>query len=133
MTTPFDKLEAQYAAHPREEPFANYVMHYHRIGFVFSRPDFVVFGRPVIRSAPHDQIKDPRFIFKSEDCDCWYLHAASGNMARMWAVVPFRLPWFCWTRINDPLGELTFCQTETLKRLCPPDIHSLENVAVLTH
>lgn len=123
--SPFDKIAAQYAAHPKEESFDRYVMHYHRVGFVFSRPDFFCMGRPVVRSASPSEILDPRHLFDSTKADCWYVHAAAGNMARMFQVVPWELGWFCWTRIQDPLSELQFHPTETIKRLCPPDLNNI--------
>ena len=126
ISSPFAKIEAQYAAHPREEPFVNYLLHYHRHGFVFSRPDFFAMGRPVIRAALPHLILDPKVQFKSEECDCWYVMAAAGNMARMWRIMPWPLEWFSWTRLHDPLAELTFVRTETLIRLCPPDIDDLK-------
>ena len=125
--TPFEKIEAQYAAHPKEEPFVNYLLHYHRHGFVFSRPDFFAMGRAVIKEAPHAEILDPRHLFKSEDCNCWYIHAAAGNMSRMWAIQPWPMGWFCWTRLHDEQGELTFAPAEVLKRLCPPDLSTFQN------
>ena len=119
--SPFEQLEAAYAAHPQEEPFLSYVAHYARHGFVFARPDFFAMGRAVRRSAGPAAIKDPRRLFTREESDCWYIHAAAGAMPNIWQIVPWPLGWVCWTRIHDPLAELTFVPTETLKRLCPPD------------
>lgn len=123
--TPYEKIEARYLEHPQEEPFVNYVAHYARHGFVFARPDFFAMGRPVVRSASPEKIKDPMNLFPSEDCDCWFIHAAAGNMSRMWQIVPWPLGWFAWTRLHDPLAELTIFPTETIKRLCPPDLNIL--------
>lgn len=122
--SPFEQIEAAYAKHPKEEPFQNYVLHYARHGFVFSRPDFFCMGRAVKRTSPPEQILDPRVLFPKEECDCWYVMAAAGRMSQMWQVVPWPLEWFCWTRLHDPLAELTFSPTETLTRLCPPDINN---------
>ena len=121
--SPYARIEAEYLKHPKEEPFVNYVEWHARNGFVFARPDFFAMGRPVKRNAPPKEILDPKMLFESQDCDCWYIHAAAGNMARMWQIVPWELPWICWTRLADPLAELTFIKTESLKRLCPPDIY----------
>ena len=121
----FEKIEEQYRLHPRELPLEAYVMWYMRNGFVFNRPDFFVMGRAVPRHAPVEQILNQLELFHGQPRDCWYLFAASGNTARMWQVVPWELPWFCWTRITDPLSELQFVATERLKRLCPADLSSL--------
>lgn len=120
--SPYEKIEAAYAKRPRVEPFLYYVRLYAARGFVFSRPDFFVMGRPVPRSAWASRILDDNDNFEGEICDCWYLMAASGKTERMWQVVPFPLPFFCWTRLHDPQMELTFVDTDRLKRLCPPDL-----------
>lgn len=120
--TPFEQIEAQYLARPRQEPFFSYIDWHLRHGFVFSRPDFFMMGRPVLRAAPPEMILDPRCLFAREICDTWYLHAAAGNMGQMWAIQPWPLPWFCWTRLHDEQSELIFCSATRLKRLCPPDL-----------
>lgn len=124
--SPFEKLEAEYERHPRQELFLYYVRLYMARGFVFSRPDFFVAGRPVPRGADPQRIFNDHEAFHGEQCDCWYLFAASGNMARMWSVTPWELPWFCWTRLSDPLSSLVFVEAERLKRLCPPDVTALK-------
>ena len=130
--SPFERIEAAYAANPKEEPFLNYLVWYHRHGFVFSRPDFFVMARPVIRSASHADILAPTHLFPSEECDCWYVMAAAGNMAAMWKVLPWPLGWICWTRIDDPLSELRFSTTENLVRLSPPDLNKLPSCLLTT-
>lgn len=123
--SPYEKIAAAYARHPKEEPFENYVIWHARHGFVFARPDFFAMGRPVVHSARAWDIKDPTHLFASEVCDCWFIFAAAGNMSRMWQIVPWPLRWFAFTRLNDPLAELTIVPTETLTRLCPPDLNDL--------
>jgi len=120
--TAYEKLEKAYAEHPQEEPLRNYVDWHMRHGFVFSRPDFVAIGRPVMKSAPPESIRNPMHLFPSEECNCWFIFAAAGNMSRMWDIVPFPLGWFGWTRLHDPLSEIVFVEAERLRRLCPPDI-----------
>lgn len=120
--SPFQRLEIEYEKHPRAEPFLYYVRLYACHGFVFSRPDFFCMGRPVPSSAEPARILDDREQFHGEERDAWYVMAAAGNTARMWSVVPFALPWFCWTRLSDPISELRFVATDRLQRLCPPDL-----------
>ena len=119
--TPFEIIEAEYDRRPRAEPFLYYLRLYAAKGFVFSRPDFFVMGRPVERAAGRDAIFDDHREFSNPDC--WYVFAAAGNTARMWQVVPWQLPWFAWTRLSDPLSELQIVSTDRLKRLCPPDLN----------
>lgn len=120
--SPYAKLEAAYAAHPKEEPLANYVQWHMRHGFVFARPDVFLMGRPVLRSAPPEAVKDPMHLFPSEQCDAWYIHAAAGNMSAMWSLMPWPLGWIGWTRLYDPQSELVFHPVERLIRLCPTSL-----------
>ncbi len=73
-----------------------------RHGFVFSRPDYFVMGRPVMHEASAELICEPTFHFPSGRCDCWYIHAMAGNLARVWDVLPWDLPWIAWQRAHDP-------------------------------
>lgn len=114
-------MEAMYERAPRAEPFLYYVRLYASRGFVFARPDLFVMGRAVPRRALPARILDDRNRFDGETCDCWYLRDAAGEMSRMWSVLPWELPWFCWTRMGDPLSALVFVEAIRLKRLCPPD------------
>lgn len=123
--SPYATLKAKYALHPKPEPFLYWVDWYHEHGFVFSRPDFFCMGRPVLRHAPEEMIIDDRELFRGITCDCWYVMAAAGNMARMWSVQPWELPWFCWTRVWDPTGALTFTEAARLKERCPPDLRAV--------
>lgn len=123
---PFRELEAQYERLPRLEPFLYYVRLYHCNGFVFSRPDFFVAGRPVPREAAPERILDDRETFAGEKCDCWYIFGAAGDMRRMWQVLPWELSWFCFTRLADPLSELRFISRERLRLRCPPDLSATE-------
>lgn len=118
--SPYQKLEAEYLKHPKEKPFEDYVRWHLRHGFVFSRPDFFAMGMPVYKDAPRENILDPDFKMEGKEQDCWFIHAAAGNTARIWQIVPFPLPWFCWMRLHDPLASLTFVESDRLKRLCPP-------------
>lgn len=122
MSAHYDALEEIYAKQGAEEPFANYVIEHAKSGFVYSTPDFFVMGRPVLRSAAPELIRDARHVFRREECDAWFIHAAAGNMPKMWAITPWPLGWIGWTRMRDSLDELTFIPTESLKRLCPPDL-----------
>lgn len=124
MSALYDSLEALYLKTGAEEPFANYVLHHARHGFVYATPDFFVMGRPVNRKAAPELIRDATHAFPREECDAWFIHAAAGNMPKMWSITPWPLGWIGWTRLHDPLSELQFTPTETLKRLCPPDLQS---------
>lgn len=82
-------------------------------GFVFSRPDFFIMGRPVIKAASYEEITDPWHKFPSAECDCWHIHLMAGNCARAWVIMPWELPWFAWERKN----ELRFYPVSAIRRL----------------
>lgn len=82
-------------------------------GFVFSRPDFFIMGRPVIKSADPALIIDPTHHFPSSECDCWHIYLFAGNMVRAWAIMPWALPWFSFERKN----ELRFYSSSVISRL----------------
>lgn len=81
-------------------------------GFFFSRPDYLVMGRPVVREA------DPALIvglhrFPSAVCNCWHIYLAAGNLARAWSVLPWPLEWISWERAN----VLRFHRLASIQRL----------------
>jgi hypothetical protein len=85
-------------------------------GFVFSRPDYFVMGRPVISTAPENDIVDPLFQFHSADCDAWHVALFSGNIMRALHVMPWRLELMTMQRSN----ELRIYKLSEIERLFPP-------------
>lgn len=81
-------------------------------GFVFSRPDFFVMGKPIIRGADSSQVTG-LYKFPSSDCDCWHIYLMAGNIAPMFSIMPWPLPWVSFERGN----ELRYYQTESIHRL----------------
>lgn len=92
----------------------DYALTWHLLnGFVFSRPDFFVMGRPVIKWAAPELIVDPSHRFPSGQCDCWHIYLLAGLHEKAWSVMPWELPWLSWERGND----LRFYEVERIKRL----------------
>jgi hypothetical protein len=89
-------------------------------GFVFSRPDYFVMGRPVISTAPEEEIVNPLVHFPSTDCDAWHIALFSGNIARSFHVMPWRLPRITMQRQN----ELRIYELSAIERLFPPSMPS---------
>jgi len=118
--TPYERMVALYRERPTEEPFSNYVEWHLRNGFVFSRPDFFIMGRPVIKWAAPELIVDLTHRFPSSHCDCWYIFAMAGNMAKAWTIMPWELPWFAWERDQGGKRDLRFYSVATIKRLTLP-------------
>jgi len=68
-------------------------------GFVFSRPDFFVMGRPVAQYAGYALITGLH-RFPSHNCDCWHVHLMGGNLAPVTKVLPWPLPLVSFERNN---------------------------------
>jgi hypothetical protein len=100
--------QAELCAHTFREDMEFYLLN----GFVFSRPDFFVMGRPVVSVASQEQITG-HHRFPSRGCDCWHIHLAAGNLPRMWAMLPWDMAIISFERKN----ELRFLKLSTMRRL----------------
>lgn len=70
-------------------------------GYVVSRPDIFVMGRPVPRSAGREAILDPWRTWPAGECDCWHVWLAAGDLrALAWEAAPFPLPYLSYERAN---------------------------------
>jgi hypothetical protein len=87
-------------------------------GFVFSRPDYFIMGRPVVSTADENDIADPLYQFHSSECDAWHVALFSGNIARAFHVMPWRLPRITMQRQN----ELRIYELSEIERLFPPSM-----------
>lgn len=115
--SPYEQAKAVYDREPCARSFAQDLELHMRGGFVFSRPDFFVMGRPVISTMQHAFIVNPAYRFHSAECDCWHVYLFAGNIARAWGVLPWPLPLFSWERKN----ELRFYPESAIHRLSPND------------
>lgn len=108
-----------YALHPRERTFAEYVGWHLAYGFVLSRPDVFVMGRPIVRREGESGVKwmANRDGDVAGRCDTWFVHAASGNIQRAWELIPWNLPWIAWERTLDRTRELRFYDAGRVRRL----------------
>jgi len=83
-----------------------------RHGFVFSRPDFFIMGRAVIRDADPALIVDPEHSFEADRCDCWHIYLFAGAMGPAFSIMPWVLPWVSMERKN----ELRFLALSSIQR-----------------
>ena len=81
-------------------------------GYVFSTPEFFIMGRGVKRDAPQDQIVDPSYCFPREEQDCWHVYLMSGDVRKVWDILPYSLPFISFERKN----ELRFYKSEDINR-----------------
>jgi hypothetical protein len=69
-------------------------------GYVFSTPTVFLMARPVRHDAPQAEIVNPWHVFPREECDCWMLYLAAGDIAEFFRWVPFPLAFVAWERNN---------------------------------
>lgn len=113
--SPAEKMAETFAAHGLD--FAYYVDRHFQYGFLFSTPEFFVMGRPVMRGARAELIRDPSATFDGMAVDAWWVHGAVGNLRAMWDVMPAALPYLGFERWDD---NPRFYPIETLRRLSIP-------------
>jgi hypothetical protein len=111
-----ERAAAIYAKEPCSGTFRSDLEAHLLYGFVFSRPDFFVMGRPVIKAAPYAEIVDPWQVFPSSQCDCWHVFLMAGNVARALAMIPWELPWLSFERRN----VLRFARLDRIRGLSGP-------------
>lgn len=100
MKTPVERAAEVYQREPCARSFRDDLEIHLLHGFVFSRPDFFVMGRPVIRSAPRELIVNPLHRFPSSECDTWHVYLMAGNLAPAYSIMPWPLPWLSFERKN---------------------------------
>ena len=115
--SPYETVLADWLARPRDRLLDDYERIHKQHGFLFVTPDFYVMGRPVRKYAPLEQILDVNHRFEASTCDTWFIFQLAGDMTKAWRILPWELPWMCWTRDNDPQQELMFFETRRLMRL----------------
>lgn len=113
MKTPYEQARDVYRSEPCARAFEEDLEAHYINGFVFSRPDFFIMGRPIVKAADPVLIVDPWMRFPSAFADCWHVYLFAGNLARVWDILPWPLPWVAFERKN----ELRFYSQEAIRRL----------------
>jgi hypothetical protein len=114
--SPYEQCEAKYAESWPKCGFEERVIRAMKHGFVFSTPDFFVMGRPVVSTAPHEQIACPAFTFDRSKCDMWHLDWFAGDMHKVWAVLPWPLPYISFERMRSGRLELQIYRETDIHR-----------------
>ena len=107
--SPYETIKAKYEASEHADPWLTVLEQYHSHGFVFSTPVFFVAGIEA----------------RLDEKDCWYVFAASGDIGKMWDMLPYPLGWIAFERIHNDKRDLRIYPTDVLRRL--------SNKAPLTH
>ena len=74
--------------------------HYLATGWVYSGNDAFIMGKPITKRYA-GFVLDPKFIYKQDEWDCWFVSLAAGGLNRFQEVAPFKLPYICWHRRSD--------------------------------
>jgi hypothetical protein len=109
---PYTEALAVYTREPCARSFREDLEWHLLNGFVFSRPDFFVMGRPVVSQAAPEMIVG-QHRFPSGLCDCWHIYLFAGNVARAWDMLPWDLPLVSFERSN----VLRFHSLAAMRRL----------------
>lgn len=111
IKTPYERAKEVYLKEPCARSFEEDLEAHMMFGFVFSRPDYFVMGRPVNRFAMPEEIVNPYVHFKTDEQNCWHVYLMAGNIARAWDILPWELPIISFERGNI----LRFYELERLK------------------
>jgi len=65
-------------------------------GYVLSTPKLFIAAHPVPHEAPMELIENPLHVFAPEECDCWFVDMAAGDLTKIWDYFPIDLPWAMW-------------------------------------
>lgn len=107
--------ERETCAHTLTEDLEWYLLN----GFVFSRPDLFIMGRPVMRNARQELITGWH-RFPDAECDCWHVYLSAGNIVRAWDFMPWPLDWVSFEREN----VLRILPMSAIQRICT-SVHHL--------
>ena len=131
MPSPYETIRAEYNRCPHELEWEWWVDWHYQHGFVYATPDFFIMGKPVRKDAPSDWLEDPEYVVTRGEANAWYIFAFAGDMGKAWAIMPWPLAWIAFQRVRGGKRELAFYSTETLRRLCPPNLHHAPTESIL--
>lgn len=109
--TPIERAAAVYQTEPCARTFVRDLELHFLHGYVVSTPQLFMMGRPVCRCWPHARIVDPSFNIRARR-NCWHVYLASGDLARMFDLMPFPLLFISFERMN----ALRIYRTDALRR-----------------
>lgn len=112
LESPFDRAHRVYLEHPQQETFSQYLIWHYRNGFVFCTPDFFIMGRPQVKATLEDI--GPTFTNERHP-DTWFLHCMSGDMRKVWSIMPYYLPYIAFQRNRNGKLDLSIYLTERLR------------------
>jgi hypothetical protein len=113
--TPYEQMAKLYSEHPQPWSFERYVDWYMKHAFLFSTREFFIMGRPILKGQQLGHHFQDWTI--PENPDCWYIHGMAGDVAKVWSIMPFHLPWIAFHRLRGGKLELQLMPFDRLRRL----------------
>lgn len=114
--TPVEQVRELYGKSGQGEDWPHDLEAHLLKGYVFGGPGFFCMGRPVVKGAAVELIRDPCHSFPVGECDAWYVAAMAGDMAEAWRHFPYELPWICFDRFGDLRCRMRWCSVTTLRK-----------------
>jgi hypothetical protein len=81
-------------------------------GYVYASPDYFVMGRPVPKTVSYEDMLDITKTYTLSECDAWCIYFLSGDIKKVWEILPFDLPYIVFER----KGSTKIYLLEKLKR-----------------
>lgn len=81
-------------------------------GYCVSTPEYYVCARPVIKGDV--RMDNPMRQFNLEQCDCWFVWMAGGDLRLLWTILPHDLQWVAFYRHGT--GRVRYYDTDKLRR-----------------
>lgn len=94
--TPVDIIRRMYFAHPDMGSFQLALEGYMRHAYVYAGRDLFVMARLCNHKATSDELDNLFCEWPAEETDCWHVHAAAGDLSRLFEVCPVKLPYARW-------------------------------------
>ena len=112
--TPVEQAASVYQSEPCVRSFKEDLEAHLIHGYVFSTPAAFVMGRPVQHDAPVELIINPWHVFPTEQCDCWLVYLAAGDISEIRKFQPYPQKYIAWERKNSLKVHLS----DHVHRLC---------------
>lgn len=115
--SPFERMVQLHEREPEAQPFGDYVAWHLRHGFVFSTPEVFLMAVAVVKTELRNGRHPPQVALAKPDC--WLVSSLAGDLAAAWALEPYPLPWFAFTRRRGRKTNLKFWPRNLIKRKTP--------------
>lgn len=112
--SPYEKAYLWYCEHPQQESFSWYCGWHMQNGFLFSTPDFFIFGRAALKKSLEDI--GPTWGAEHHP-DTWYIHMMAGDTSKAWSIMPYYLPYLAFERLRGGELRLTIISTNRMRNV----------------